>query len=119
MVHKVVNFYSDISCLLHKADDEAADSIKVVCDVISEEHTIYKLMTTPFEFSQIDDENSNDQKELLNYISGNTDAIKLATKQLHKKTYGNMGNLLNLLKHLMMKIMKLMLMILNKKNNAI
>ena len=28
--------------------NEAGDSIKTVCDVISEERTIYKLMTTPF-----------------------------------------------------------------------
>ena len=42
-----------------QTDDEAADSIEVVYDVISEEHIVYELVTTPFEFSDIDDENSN------------------------------------------------------------
>ena len=76
--------YGHFSCLLHKTDDideacfnaakeanawvtfqtddEAADSIKAVCDVISQEHTTYKLMTTPIEFPDVD-ENSDGKKD--------------------------------------------------------
>ena len=35
-------------CMGYIHTNEAGDSIKTVCDVISEERTIYKLMTTSF-----------------------------------------------------------------------
>ena len=45
-----------------QTDDKAADSAKAVGDVISEKHTIYKLITTPFEFPEID-ANSDGREE--------------------------------------------------------
>ena len=52
--------YGHFSCVLHKTDDideacfNAAKETKAVCDVISEKHTVCKLLKTPFEFPEID-----------------------------------------------------------------
>ena len=36
-----------------QTDDEVADAIKAVCDIVCEEHAIYKLMTTSFELPDL------------------------------------------------------------------
>ena len=63
-------FYYDEACfnaakwVAFKTDDEAADSIKVVRDDISEEH-IFKLVTTTFEFPDIVNKHSKENKPFL------------------------------------------------------
>ena len=70
-------------------DDEPADSMKVVCNVVSEEHIIYEKVITPFEFPDIDDDKkSNGNKRFQIILQTKLQQLKIessCTKKITKK----------------------------------